>query len=134
MILMRIRFPKLNQASTLAVILLVCIVICVALASYLSFAGSRNVITMRSAAWNNAIPALESGIEEALAHLHADSTNFTANNWAAVQSGGQTIYQKRRDLPDGTYCVVSISNAAFAPVIYSKGFVPSPLDPATYIS
>src|SRR5262249_20158000 len=51
---------------------------------------------------------------------------------------GQQVYSKRRAFTDGSYFLVNIYNAAPAasnnPWIYSTGYIPSPLDPTTYIS
>src|SRR5678815_2011514 len=51
----------------------------------LSVVHSQNVNIARSQAWNECIPVIEAGIEEAMAHLnnHAD-TNLTSDNWASV--------------------------------------------------
>ena len=42
------------------------------LAGYLTLVGGQNQATIRSLAWNSAIPIAESGIEEALTQLHAN--------------------------------------------------------------
>jgi hypothetical protein len=84
-------------------------------------------VRARSFSWNSGIPVLEAGIEEAFTHLRDDSGNLTANGWGTTNS----TYTRRRDFSDGSYCLITISNAITfpytAPVIYSQGFVPAPL-------
>lgn len=107
----------------------------ITLGSYLTLLQARNVQTHRSLAWNSALTVVEAGIEEAFTHLQADGNNFSANNWSATESGGTTMYWKRRDLPDGSYFYVTNSNVLTPqPVIYSRGFVRAPLKTEEYIS
>src|SRR5262245_19237555 len=107
--------------------LVICGVISILLASSLSWISSRHKIAMRSLAWNNSMPVLEAGIDEALTQLHDYSDTITSNAWSAVTVNGQTVYQKRRDFSnDGTFCIVTISNSVTSPTIYSQGFVPAP--------
>jgi hypothetical protein len=102
-------------------------VMAVILASYLTLLGSRNRITMRSQAWNEALPLLEAGIEEAFTHLKDDSS-LTNNGWDALNINSNLVYQKRRDFTNsGAYFVTTISNASVSPAIYSQGYVPAPL-------
>jgi hypothetical protein len=126
---MKISIRQKEQGGVLVTAVIICALIGIVIASFLSLTATRNRITLRSQAWNSAIPVLESGIEEALTHLHRDNLS-TANGWTAVSVNGTTVYQKRRDLPTGVgYCLVTISNLNVlpGPVIYSRGFVPTPL-------
>lgn len=92
------------------------------LATYLTLVRSQNEATMRSQAWNAAIPMIEAGIEEALAHLNCHGlTNLPTDGWQSL--GGQ--YVKQRSVGDGFY-IVGILDAA-TPVITSQGYVPLPL-------
>src|SRR5438552_762548 len=116
-----------QTGSALVVTMVIGVVVIVVLLSYLQLLEGRTITRARSLAWNSAIPVLEAGIEEALAHLYRDSTTLTSNGWANSQSNGNTIYSKRRDFSDGSYCLVTVSNVDTlpftAPVIYSQGFV-----------
>src|SRR6266850_7984577 len=124
-----------NQGSTLVLTLFTCLAIGLVLASYLTLISSRYKIAVRSMNWNAGIPVLEAGIEEALAHLHADTNNPSAYGGMPDTLGGQPVNTKRRDFPDGSYFYVTIYNAATNnPLIYSQGFVRSPLDQDQYIS
>ncbi len=110
----------------------------IVLASYLGLIGSRYKLTMRSQCWNQAVPVLEAGMEEALTHLQDDLNNPAANGWQLNTVSGQAVYSKQRTFADGSYFLVNIYNASAAasnnPYIYSTGFVPSPLRATQYIS
>jgi hypothetical protein len=105
-------------------------VVGIILASYLGLVQSRNLVRARSFAWNSAIPVLEGGIEEAFTHLNDDAV-LTANQWTSIGTNSTIVYQKTRTNSDSSYFVVTLSNAVGAnvtdPVIYSQGFVPTPL-------
>src|SRR5439155_9018606 len=123
----RISPAKAHCGSVLVMTMVTCGVIGIALASTLGWISSRNTIAMRSLAWNNAMPVLEGGIDEALTQLHDYSETLTSNGWSAVQINSNTVYQKRRDFTnDGSFCIVTISNAVNSAIIYSQGFVPAP--------
>ncbi len=119
---------KREQGSVLVVTLITCGVIATVLASYLILLSTRYRVTARSMAWNSAIPVLESGIEEAMTHLQADTNSPSANGWYAGTYAGQAVNTKTRYFADGSYALINIANAASAnPTIYSSGFVPAPL-------
>jgi hypothetical protein len=125
---MKISLNQKEHGGVLITALVISAVMGVVLASFITLTTTRNATTMRSQAWNSAIPVLETGIEEAMAHIHADTNNPQANGWTKVDINGKTVYQKRRDLaPDVGYCLVTISNTITGPVIYSRAFVPAPL-------
>ena len=117
----------------MTVTLLTALIIGFALASYLSLVSSQNISTMRSLAWNSAVPILEAGVEEALTHLkYRGITNLSADNWtSAYITPYGAGYLKTRHLGQ-SYCEVFIlpSNP---PQIFSTGYVPAPLAPASTI-
>jgi len=132
---MKLRTKRLEAGSVLIVSLFTCVAIGIVLASFLALISSRHKLTMRSMAWNAAIPISESGIEEALTHLKKNSKALASDGWQLVTIGGQPVHEKRRNLPDGSNYYVAIYNAGSNnPVIYSQGFVPSPLEKDKYIS
>jgi hypothetical protein len=100
------------------------------LLSYLQLIQARTKVRARSLAWNEAIPVLESGIEEAFTHLQTDRV-LTSNKWTQIGTNASTVYSKSRTNSDGSYFIATISNAITAPyrapVIYSQGFVRAPL-------
>jgi hypothetical protein len=104
--------------ATLCVILILAII----LAAFNSLVNNRNAAVVRSQEWNQAIPVVESGIEEALTQLHYAGTNssrLTSNNWSYGLDGS---YHKSRTNADGTYYAVSLLPVA-NPVIISTGWV-----------
>ena len=132
---MKILPAKQEEGSTLMVALFIALAIGIVLASYLGLISSRHKISVRSMDWNAAIPVLEAGVEEAMTHLKDDPASPTANGWTAGTIGGQQVYTKQRTFADGSYFYVTIYNAtASNPLIYSSGFVPSPLVAGQYIS
>lgn len=114
--------------------MLICLVTCVlagvVLASYLTLVSNRFTMSMRSKAWNEALPVLEAGIEEGMTHLQDDNNGpLTANGWNPGTLNGQTVYTKRRNFSDGSYFYAQIYfPTPTNPVIYSSGFVPSPVN------
>jgi len=130
---MKIRTQTQNQGGALVLTLLTALVIGITLASYLTMVSSQNVATMRSLAWNSAIPVVEAGVEAALTHLHYRGvTNLYCDGWEPVVGG----YGKTGTLSDGSTYQVMIEPpppppAKDAPIITCLGQVPAPLSPAS---
>jgi hypothetical protein len=115
---------KKESGNALIVILMTVVIISIALTSYLSLVSNQNKAVARSTAWNQAIPVLESGIEEALTQLHYCYTNnLWTNNWTLGSDG---LYHKNRTNSDGSYYSVSILPTN-PPIIYSTGYVLVPM-------
>lgn len=92
------------------------------LLGYLKLVSSQYSSTVRSQAWNLAMPVAEAGIEEALTHLYYNGpANLATNGWS--YSNGD--YVKERVVGDSQY-QVHIRNA-WLPVIYSTGTSPLPV-------
>jgi hypothetical protein len=124
---MKILYRQREQGSVLLTGLIIALAAGIALASYLTLVSNRYRMTVRSMDWNNAIPVLESGIEEALTHLN-DDASLTANGWTTATIAGQSVVTKLRTNSDGTYFKAWIAGGlTAAPTIYSSGFVPVPL-------
>ncbi|HXT10422.1 MAG TPA: hypothetical protein VN873_02590 [Candidatus Angelobacter sp.] len=123
---MQLHRSKNSSGNTLMVVLFFCVVMGIVLASVLKLISNRYTMTVRSNDWNQAVPVLEAGIEEAMTHLHDDSNNYSANGWSASLVGGQTVYTKQRSFSDGSFydTTIYVTNA-YTPVIYSQGYVPS---------
>lgn len=107
-----------------------------ALASYLFLVGETNKAVMRSMAWNSAMPMIEAGIEEAMAHINKNGmTNLYHDGWRMVsyfQIDPQTListphFMKERKISDGYYRIF-ISQTA-PPVLISAGYARVPLKP-----
>ena len=98
-------------------------IIAVILTSYLTLVEGLNASVARSQSWNQAIPVLESGLEEGLTQLYCAGTNsslLTSNAWT---HGADGLYHKTRTFPDGSYFNASIQPGT-NPVIVSTGSVP----------
>ena len=73
-----------KEGSTLALTLVTTGILGFLLVAYLSLVRSQNISNMRSQAWNQAIPVIEAGIEDALTHLNTHGvSNLTCDNWNA---------------------------------------------------
>ncbi len=119
---MNIRISKQRRtaANSLLIALVVTSVLGAALASYLALVRAQNVANMRAQSWNAALPAAESGIEEALTHINStEPAYWEGNGW--VLSGGS--YNKSRSMPGYSWSV-SIS-ATDPPIITSTGYTAS---------
>ena len=115
--------------------LFTCLAIGTVLASYLLLLSSRYKVTVRSQGWNAAVPVMEAGIEEAMTHVHNDLNNPSANGWTPAVLSGLQVYWKQRTFSDGSYFRATIYNATSNnPIIYSAGFVRSPLRTNSYIT
>ena len=126
---------KSAEGSTLVITIVISALIGSVLCSFLVLISARNQGAMRALAWNSAIPVLEAGIEEALTHLNDDKSDPSGHAWTVTHVDGHKAYWKRGDLPDGSYFYVTNLNVASTqPLIYSAGYVPSPLRDKEYVS
>ncbi len=115
------------RGSAFILTLMTATIIGISMASYLRLVSHQNLSVMRAQTWNNCIPVLEAGIEEALTQIHYNGiTNLSANGWAMGSDG---YYHKTRSLGDGSYFEASIQPVN-PPVIVSAGHVPVPLSPS----
>ena len=124
---MKIRPSRKESGSVLAACLCTVAIMGITLAAYLDLVAAQNLSIARSQAWNSAIPIIECGLEEALAHLYQNGTNLAVDGWTANASG----FSKFRYAGDG-WAYVTISNTT-PPVIYSRGFAPVPLRTNDYM-
>jgi hypothetical protein len=111
-----------------------CLAIGMVLASILKLVSAKYTMTVRSTDWNQAIPVLEAGVEEAMTHIQDDSSP-SANGWTASTLNGVTVYRKQRSFTDGSYFYATIYGASSnTPTIISQGYVRSPLKASEYIA
>src|SRR2546425_11965567 len=112
--------PQFRVAgSFLMVAIFMVALICAIIIGSLALVQCQQVATARSQAWNECIPVIEAGIEEAMAHLNnrAD-TNITSDFWV-LQSG---LYTQTRTVGSGFYFVgINITNV-LKPVIVCTGY------------
>jgi len=120
--------PRRGQAGNVLVLTVVVTgLVGFTLASYLTLVKAQNQTTMRSQAWNNTMPVIEAGIEEALAHLMVHGTNrLDVDGW--TKEG--TLYWKQGYLPNAYY-IITITNwfdpDSTSPIIESRGYVKKPV-------
>src|SRR3954470_9300529 len=108
---MKITGMKNETGATLLVALFTALIIGAVLGSFLLVTSNRTKLTLRSTAWNAAVPLLEAGVEEAFTHLHADTNNYRTNGWALTNISGQAVYAKTRSFKDGSYFYTTIFGA-----------------------
>lgn len=92
---------------------------------YLTLVRSQQTSNVRSQVWNSAIPIVEAGVEEALAHLNKHgATNLACDGWSVV--GAE--YRMTRAVGDGYYSVRIRNYTATnsSPIIESYGYVVAP--------
>jgi hypothetical protein len=110
---MRIRSHSCPSAgNVLIVVIMTTGLVTASVAGYLALTTRQNESVMRSLCWNAALPLAEAGVEEALSHLHKNSTNWGADGWTL--SG--TNYTKQRPLGD-SYYTVNVSGFPVTPGI-----------------
>lgn len=131
---MKLQHSQSSRGNTLMVVLFFCVAIGMVVAGVLKLISARYTTAVRSNDWNQCIPVLEAGVEEAMTHLHDDSS-VSANGWTAGSLSGTPGYSKLRTFNDGSYFnVFLVVTNPNAPIIYSQGFVRSPLSGSRYIS
>src|SRR5262245_33464219 len=95
-----------QQGNTLLMTICITALIGFLLATYLTLVSSQNGANARSQSWNSAMPIVEAGVEEALAHLNTPRglTNGPLDVDGWTLSGG--IYTvNNRSLGDSRYSV-----------------------------
>jgi hypothetical protein len=115
-----------TQGNTLLLTVVMTALIGFVLAVYLTLVQHQNTANTRSQVWNSAMPIVESGVEDALAHLNRHgATNLNCDGWSL--SG--TEYTMTRTVGDGFYRVNIRNYAATnsSPIIESFGYVVAPL-------
>ena len=70
-----------EQGSTLLIIMMISGIVMLLAGSYLMLTANQNQMIARSFTWNTAMPIAEAGIEEALAHMRQNPTNFSGDGW-----------------------------------------------------
>lgn len=125
---MRIRLKtSREEANTLFLTLVITGILGFLLVAYLTLVRSQNVSNMRSQSWNQTIPVIEAGVEDALTHLNSHGlTNLSCDKWEKLGD----IYYVKRWVGDNYY-LVTISNwipnvTNNSPIIESRGFVKMP--------
>ncbi len=105
-----------EEGNTLLVVLMITGLIVTALGSYLNLASTEHKTVHRSRCWNASLPLAEAAVEEALAHLNKNRTNFAADGWT-------TNHFKHRSLGRDYFDVHFDGSPGGLVTIYSTGAV-----------
>lgn len=122
------------RGMTYATVVVSMIVIGTLLAAYLKLVLVQNQLVARSQTWNRSVPILESGIEEAMAHLNKNGSPdsggtvnlglLATDGWSSSSATGPWI---KFGWMGGDFYMVSISpwngSTAYMPSISSTGWV-----------
>ncbi len=115
-----------NQGNTLVLTVIIVALTGLMLASYLKMVKSQNYNTVRSQAWNSAVPVIEAGLEDALTHMNIHTNALDIDGWSKANG----IYYIQRNVAEGFY-FVTISNwnpntTNNVPIVESRGYVTMP--------
>src|SRR5688572_6951654 len=114
------------QGHVLAMVMVVVTICAIALTSYLKLVHAQNRAVARSQGWNAAVPVMEAGVEEALAHLSANIEHgLNTDGWVRIGN----YYRMERSVGDAYYVVtitVPLTNVN-RPIIESRGFTRMPM-------
>jgi hypothetical protein len=132
---MKTRRRKCNseQATVLAVTLVLCGILGLLMGSYFGLVQVQSMSVARSQSWNSAIVVAEAGVEEAMAHLNSGVTtnNLATNTWVDLGGGN---YGKTNTLAS-SYSSVTIqippATTNLYPVIVATAYVAAPLRSST---
>jgi hypothetical protein len=120
---------RCNRGNTLLMTIVVTGIIAFLLATYLTLVNSQTAANARSQSWNSAMPIVEAGIEEALAHLNSHGVreeNLACEGWRLIG----TVYTVTRYVGDSAYTVTITNyvagNPTLTPIVESKGYVVMP--------
>lgn len=117
----RTTYSNGERGSTVLMVLVLVGIVGISLVAYLSMIGQRARAVSRSQSWNLCVPAAESGLEEAMAHLnYRKGKNLANHGWTALAG---SKYIKTVDTGSGRYSV-QISNIS-PPVVETRGSVES---------
>lgn len=95
------------------------------LVAYLTLVKSQNASVARSQTWNSAMPVVEAGMEDALAHLNMHgTTNLNCDGWAF--NAVTLSYSMTRSIGQDFYTVIISNYASGTPIIESRGYVQAP--------
>lgn len=122
---------KRERGNTLLVTIVITALIGFILATYLTLVQSQNTATARSQAWNLAMPIVEAGIEDAMAHINENyEVGLDRDGWEAAGGTSYTL-PAPRSIGDSFY-MATITNFVAgnptnsAPMIDSYGYVALP--------
>ena len=112
-----------TQGNVLMISLMLCMIMGITLASYLTLTKNQLITVRRSQSWNSSLSLSEAGIEEGLVHINsplvAQSGNYGGDGWALQPDGSYTL---TRTVGDGYYTTsITVPALAAGPLITSQG-------------
>jgi hypothetical protein len=97
------------HGSTMVTTLIICSIMSMCMAYYLSLVEQQNKLSFRSQAWNSAIVVTEAGIEDGLEQINVNSgTSLGSDGWSASGS----VYTKTYQIMNGSYTATITPNPA----------------------
>ena len=107
------------RGSAMIVIMVIGTLMLLSVAGYLTLVNHQNYMSVRSQAWNTSIAVVEAGIEDAMEHLNANSTQMGTDGWGSAPPH----YVMDYDMGDGSGYSVSINMTdPDSPIIVSQAF------------
>jgi hypothetical protein len=95
------------HGSTMVTTLIICSILSMSMAFYLSLVEQQNKLSFRSQAWNSAIVVTEAGIEDGLEQININSgTSLSSDGWSASGS----VYTKTYPVMNGSYTATITPN------------------------
>src|SRR2546421_6207719 len=103
---MKIRISRYYKqvASTLVTVLVVCALLSMGIAYYMSLVDQQNLLSARSQTWNMAMSVCEAGLEEGLQQINSNSSNLQSDGWYFDGS----LYWRSNSMPDNSQYIVNI--------------------------
>ncbi|MEY2408500.1 MAG: hypothetical protein QOF48_1170 [Verrucomicrobiota bacterium] len=99
--------------------------------AYMRLTFCQNSFTARSQAWNNCLPIVEAGLEDALGQVTAHTNyNYAANGY----TGTSKLFTKTAAMGEGYYTVTVNFSNVISPIITCTGYLPAPLTLASAAS
>ena len=119
-----------ERGTVLVVTMLICALMGIMIASYLSMLKTQQFSVSRAQSWNNAMVVAEAGVEEAMAHLNSTgvtTNNLAVNSWTSLGGG---VYSKSNSLGSSYYLAYikippAVTNSS--PLIVATGIVKGPV-------
>jgi Tfp pilus assembly protein PilX len=122
----QLRRGKSQQGSVLLIVVAICVILGLSVASYLTLINFQYRLAVASRAWNTALTISEAGIEDGLAQLNVNfGTNYSSSaqtNWSLTG----TVYGPRTlTMSNGSFSAIILSSDP-CPTIISTGYVSVP--------
>src|SRR5436190_17290003 len=95
------------HGNAMVTTLVLCSILSMVVAYYLSLVEQQNKLSFRSQAWKSAISITEAGIEEGMAQVNQNTGALATDGWS--QSG--SVYTKTHTFPNGDSYTATITQS-----------------------